>query len=253
MQLYICSSTYMQLHILTIPASPNNKLQYLHPVVLQTKQQLILIDCGYAGTLKELEIAFTENHIALSQLTGILITHHDIDHLGALKELKDRLPALKVYATAIEKPYIEGSKKSLRLQQAEESFDSMPAEYKPWAAEFIHAHKAIAPVEVNDTVPYGVWPLLPAVEIIHTPGHMPGHISFYIDETKTLIAADAVVIENDLLNIANPQFTLNMEDALNSVEKLATYPAQQLICYHGGLLTENIAQQLQALVARYRP
>jgi hypothetical protein len=44
-----------------------------------------------------------------------------------------------------------------------------------------------------------------------------------------------------------------MEDALNSVEKLATYPAQQLICYHGGLLTENIAQQLQALVARYRP
>lgn len=243
----------MQLHTLTISVVQNNLQQYLHPVVLQTKQQLILIDCGYADTLTQLEIAFTEKHLSLSQLTGILITHHDIDHLGALKKLKDRFPSLKVYSSEIEKPYINGSKKSLRLQQAEEMYSSIPQEYKAWAAEFIAAHKAILPVETDDTVPLNkVWPLVPAVEIIHTPGHMPGHISLYLAETQTLIAADAVVLENGLLNIANPQFTLDLQEAIASVEKLATYPVQQLICYHGGILTDDISQQLQALVSRYR-
>ncbi len=243
----------MQLHTLTISVQQNNSEQFLHPVVLQTKQQLILIDCGYAGSLTQLKTAFTEKHLAFSQLTGILITHHDIDHLGALKELKELLPSLKVYATAIEKPYINGSKKSLRQQQAEEMFERMPPEYKAWASAFIAAHQAIAPVEVDETVPLqGSWPLLPGVEIIHTPGHMPGHISFYIPSMQTIIASDAVVIENGELNIANPQFTLDLDEAINSIDKLASYPAKQLICYHGGMLTENISQQLQALAIRYR-
>lgn len=243
----------MQLHTITVPVLQNNNEQLLHPVVLQTKQQLILIDCGYAGSLMQLKTAFTEKHLAFSQLTGILITHHDIDHLGALKELKEHLPSLKVYSTAIEEPYINGSKKSLRQQQAEDMFAMMPTEYKGWASEFIAAHQAIVPVEIDETVPLqGPWPLLPGVEIIHTSGHMPGHISLYIPSLQTLIASDAVVIENGKLNIANPQFTLNLQEAVNSVDKLASYPAEQLICYHGGILTENISQQLQELANRYR-
>ena len=36
---------------------------------------------------------------------------------------------------------------------------------------------------------------------------MPGHISIYVNESRTLIAGDALVIEDKKLAIANPQYT----------------------------------------------
>lgn len=50
--------------------------------------------------------------------------------------------------------------------------------------------------------------------ICFTPGHTPGHISLYFLQSKTLVAGDAVVIENGVLDIANPQFALDLEAAV---------------------------------------
>nr|WP_246027886.1 MULTISPECIES: MBL fold metallo-hydrolase [Paenibacillus] len=81
-------------------------------------------------------------------------------------------------------------------------------------------------------------PWCDGIEIIHTPGHLPGHISLYLPSSKTLIAGDALVIEDGKHNIANPQHTLDLEEAITSVEKLLEYDIKQLICYHGGCFRE---------------
>ncbi len=87
--------------------------------------------------------------------------------------------------------------------------------------------------------------------VIPTPGHTPGHISIYISASKTLIAADAVVLENSEFHIANPQFTLDLEQALVSVKKLLQLDIETMICYHGGVIEDKINQKLERLVARY--
>jgi glyoxylase-like metal-dependent hydrolase (beta-lactamase superfamily II) len=84
--------------------------------------------------------------------------------------------------------------------------------------------------------------------VITTPGHMPGHISIYLKETKTLIAGDALVVENGKLMIANPQYTLDMQKAKESIRKLMSYEIDTILCYHGGVCRENIEDALELMI-----
>ena len=72
-----------------------------------------------------------------------------------------------------------------------------------------------------------------------------------VKENKTLIAADAVVVENGHLEIANPQFTLNLQQAIASVKMMEQLDIETLICYHGGVFEKDIKNQLRSLVAKY--
>lgn len=77
---------------------------------------------------------------------------------------------------------------------------------------------------------------------------MPGHISLYVEMEKVLIAGDALVIENEKLCMAMPQFVLNMQDAQESIRNLQNYDIEKIICYHGGLYTSNIKESLKKIV-----
>ena len=210
-----------------------------------------MVDCGYPGFLPLLEAAAAKHDLSLQHLTGVLITHHDNDHMGALAELKEHYPQIRVYASAEDAPYISGSKKSLRLQQAEDLFPCLPEEQKESALQFQEILKAVRPVPVDETVKEGALSFLPGVEVVLTPGHMPGHLSLYLKEEKILVAADAVVYENGELNIANPAFTLDLPAAVESVKKLRQMEINKLVCYHGGVVETNIAQGLDNLVAKF--
>jgi len=88
--------------------------------------------------------------------------------------------------------------------------------------------------------------------VVHTPGHMPGHISLYLPASRTMIAGDAVVIQEDKLEIANPQFTLDMAEAVRSIERLLSYEIDHLICYHGGVFQGQVKQALEQLHATHQ-
>ena len=77
---------------------------------------------------------------------------------------------------------------------------------------------------------------------------MPGHISIYSREFKTLITGDAMVAQKGELFIANPQYTLDMKEAIKSIEKFLDYDIQQIVCYHGGLVKGDITSILKKLL-----
>lgn len=93
------------------------------------------------------------------------------------------------------------------------------------------------------------FPWCSGLEIISTPGHMPGHISIYVKGSKTLIAGDALVVENGELAIANPQYTLDMNEAKKSITKLLDYEIDRIICYHGGVYDKDIKNSLRKIVS----
>jgi glyoxylase-like metal-dependent hydrolase (beta-lactamase superfamily II) len=242
----------MKVHVLEVKFSFNGKYDVLYPVILEHTHEMILVDCGYAGFLPFIEQAAQVKGLSLRQLTGILITHHDIDHMGALAEFKTRYPHLKIYSSVIEERYISGKEKSLRLVQAENMYDSLPDEYKPGARHFQEMLRAMQPAEVDHIFhENGPLPFLNGVYVIATPGHMPGHISLYLQDSRTLIAADAVVVERGELEIANPHFTLDLLQAIKSVEKLLNLEIDKIICYHGGVVEDNIYSKITHLLSRY--
>ena len=166
--------------------------------------------------------------------------------MGSAAELKSKYPNMKILASEKDEKYISGKEKSLRLQQAESIYDSLPEEQKEWALNFQKTLKSVENVDVDMVLNDGdKFNCCGGVEIIETPGHMPGHISIYIKESKTLIAGDALVIENNKLCMANPQYTLDMKAAKKSIEKLQNYDIEMVICYHGGICNTVIENSLK--------
>ena len=235
-----------KINILEVKFDFNGHQNIIYPVLLEDENELVLIDCGYPHFLNLIEEVASHNGINMGKLSKIIITHHDFDHMGALAAFKRKYPTIEVWASEEDAPYIGGKKKSLRLQQAEGLYDSLPENEKENALAF---HKMIESVEhcnvdryLNDKDYFDVGG---GIEIILTPGHMPGHLSVYHKDSKSLIVGDALVIENGQLGLALPQYTLDIDAARNSVKKFLSYDIDKIICYHGGLYTEDIKSALE--------
>lgn len=226
--------------------SGNGNNSFIHPVILQGDKENILIDCGTSGSLPLLEKEAQKNNFNFSELTKIIITHHDHDHMGALYEIKEKYPHILIVSSLLEKPYIEGEKKSLRLEQAEKIYSTLSEKEKINAEYFHKILKSVKYVSVDITIDGDReldW--CGGIKIVSTPGHMPGHISIYSKKFKTLITGDAMVAENGELFLANPQYTLDMEEAIKSIEKFLEYDIQQIICYHGNVVEGDITSILK--------
>ncbi len=245
--------------MLTVTSVPltftqGNHTEIIHPTIVQTSKSLILVDVGYTATLPQLLSALRQMKVQREQLTAICITHDDIDHIEALAAVANLAPQAAIYAHTLEIPALQGDVPSERLIQARTNLQALKhadAATQQWAASFIAAQEAIERVPITHAVADKTI-IENTLMAIATPGHTKGHTSYYIQATETLIAGDAIVINADsTLDIANPQFTLNIAAAFNSVRKLAMLPIQQLICYHGGILKGNIAAAFEALIQKY--
>jgi glyoxylase-like metal-dependent hydrolase (beta-lactamase superfamily II) len=220
--------------------------------VIQVNNKNYLIDCGYEETFDEFVTALNTLGIFINDLHAIVISHDNSDHLGALHLFKSINKDLLIYCSKIEEPSVSGKIKSERLNQAENILANMPEEYKNSAIEFIEQLKRIQRSEVNLTLKDND-KIEQGLVVINTPGHTKGHISLYIPSEATVIANDAVVIEEDELNIANPAYTLEMDQAIKSVEKIRDLKPEKLICYHGGVMKANLHERLNTLVQKYKP
>ncbi|MCG7406919.1 MBL fold metallo-hydrolase [Paenibacillus sp. ACRRX] len=238
--------------VLNIEFEYQGQQQVISPVLIQDAADTILVDCGYPDFLPKIEEAANRHHISVASITKLILTHHDMDHMGSLAALKRAYPQLTVIAHELEAPYIAGQRKSLRLEQVESTWGELRAEDKPHVEQLMLLLQSNEPAAVDQTVRHQErLPLCSGIEIIHTPGHMPGHMSLYLPASKTLIAGDAVVIQEGGLAIANPEFTLDLEEAVRSVRRLLDYNIEHLICYHGGLYQGNVKQALRALLQAY--
>lgn len=242
----------MNIQTLHIKKEVNGSEVIICPTLLTIKGEHFLIDCGYEETFTELVAALDKLGIAVTDLYMLLISHDDIDHLGAVTLLKAQHPGLLVYCSDVEEASVAGAVKSERLEQAERSLDVLPPEYLPWARQFIQQLQQIKRVKPDGIFTDGEW-IEEELQVIATPGHTKGHVSFYIPEQQTVIACDALVIENKEFEIANPQFTLDLPQALQSVMRIKALKPEKVICYHGGIMQSNVDERLRQLIEKYEP
>ncbi len=212
-----------------------DKRDELHPVVLKDDTACVLVDCGYVGSLTKLEEALRQKEILPEEITHIILTHQDHDHIGAAAAFKRKYPVVRLLASTEEAPYIAGLCKSLRLEQAEQLQKVLPVELQDFGREFCKLLQSVEPVPIDQSLSDGErLPFCGGCEVLLTAGHTPGHISLFLPEFEAIIAGDAIALEEGKPVIANPQFTLDMEKATASMQRLLAHPAKQIICYHGG-------------------
>lgn len=225
---------------LTITMMYGDTEHTVSPTLLWDEQHIILVDCGFIGSLKILESALEKQGLSSNRITGLVLTHHDHDHMGAAAALKRMNPAINIYASAAEAPYIAAQQKPLRLRQAEELQKTLPPEQKAFGEAFCALLRRVEPVAPDYILKDGAhMPWCGGCRVIATPGHTPGHISLLLENDSIIVTGDAIALENGLPVIANPQFTLDMKKATQSLGNLLSMHAKAYYCYHGGIYSPS--------------
>ncbi|MBS4172839.1 MBL fold metallo-hydrolase [Bacillus sp. FJAT-49736] len=219
---------------------------HLNLTLLWDEEMAILVDTGMPGQLSSIQAAMENTGVPFEKLKAIILTHQDIDHIGSLPEILQACDwKIDVYAHELDKPYIEGSKHLIKADPdkiSKEAWDSFP---EPMKALYLNPPKA----KVDHVLEDGqVLPYCGGIEVIFTPGHTPGHISLYLQESKTLITGDAMVISNGNLQGPVQRNTPDMETALQSLGKFVDYDIESVICYHGGYSNDNVQEQILKIV-----
>jgi glyoxylase-like metal-dependent hydrolase (beta-lactamase superfamily II) len=210
----------------------------IHPTLVWNHENVILIDTGYQG----------QAGVSFEQLNRIILTHHDIDHIGGLASiLKGHSGPIDVLAHADEAGFINGARVPLKLEQLSFNVNALPAEMKSFYEKLGLAFQN-ARAEVNTTLADGqILPYCGGISIILTPGHTLGHICLYLLRTKTLIAGDALRVDEGNLFRASPFTNYDTAQSIQSLQKLTDYDIENVICYHGGLYTGNANQRIAQL------
>lgn len=208
-----------------------------HPVLIWDDKEVVLLDCTLPGKLELLEQAMAHTGFAPKDVTTLIITHQDMDHVGCAAEIRNF--GAKLLAHEVEAPYIQGDATPVRLADAEaeirksgnpglEQLEYLEQNKKAVAASFVPVDNLLRDGELLE--------LVGGIRVIHTPGHMPGHISLHILRHNIIVAGDATISENGVLKGPNPQFTKpeNMPEANESLQKLLALNPQKILCFHGG-------------------
>lgn len=186
----------------------------------------VLIDAGlpgFAGQIKKkAEALFGPG----AQPDAIVLTHGHFDHTGGLDSLLQQWAEVPVYAHPLELPYLTGK-------------SSYPPPDPAIGGGLIAYSSFIFPIGPDNfgdrvrAIPAGGQiPELPGWQVVHTPGHAPGHISLFREDDRTLIAGDAFVTtnQNSAIAVATQReefhgppayFTCDWAAARQSVQTLA--------------------------------
>ncbi len=220
----------------------------IHPVLISDEADgATLVDAGYPGLFPRLRQAIERAGVPLHQLRRVILTHQDWDHTGTLPDLLAAGPGILVCAHRLEKPYIEGTLPDYKLtpEKIAARIAALPPEMRPGAAA---TFAALPNAPVGRTLEDGE--LLPwhgGLEIIHVPGHTPGNICLYLKSHRLLIAGDQLRVVDGALAGPAPEHTPDMPAALASLQKLAAYDIDTVLCYHGGPYGPDANSRIAAL------
>ena len=206
-----------------------------------------LVDTGTPGQLPAIQAALGEIGLKLSDIRRIIVTHHDLDHIGSLEALVAASGA-EVLTSQAEIPYVQDGQRPQKFPPADKVDELMA--HMPEGMRQMMKNPPVVKVKVDRVLSDGeVLDIAGGVRVVFTPGHTVGHLSLYVQGDGVLITGDALASEDGQLTGPNPQYTPDLPEAVRSVQKLAQIPAKVVLTYHGGLVDQDAALQLNRVAA----
>jgi len=186
-------------------------------------ETITIVDAGLPDSDAEILNAVSELGRTESDVSDIVITHADPDHIGGLARLVERTGAT-VWAGEHEANVIEGLAPP-RSGETQRS-GAVDRRFRP-----------------GDTLP-----LNGGIETVPSHGHTAGHVSLFLPGERILIVGDALNNREELTG-SSPQNTADPELARQAVGTLAKLRPESIVFGHGPSLVGGAADRLDALAA----
>ncbi len=219
-----------------------------------------LIDAGIP-TSAPLIRSWAEKHFGKPPI-ALVLTHGHFDHVGAAKSLAEQWQ-IPIYAHPLEFPYLTG-KQSYPPPNSGAGGGMMALLSPLYPRDPIDLGERLHALPSGSTEALAELPEMPGWQVLHTPGHTPGHVSFYRPYDRTLIVGDAfcstkpesffeaALMQQPELHGPPAYFTSDWTAAKHSVLQLAQLEPVTVALGHGKPLSgPAVAAELQQLAARF--
>ncbi len=215
----------------------------------------VLIDAGLPGWAADIFAAAEARFGAGSRPEAIVLTHGRIDHAGsalALAEMWD----VSIYAHRLEIPFLIGRSPYPPPDPTVGGALAFLSRFFPRLSRNLGARLRELRTPKVPGAPNWVW--------FFTPGHSPGHVSFFRDSDRVLLAGDAFATVNmdswsGLLTgrrqLSRPPapFIIDWQAACASARELATLRPNVVGCGHGVPSSDSdLPERLEDFAKRFR-
>ncbi|MFA1821879.1 MBL fold metallo-hydrolase [Virgibacillus oceani] len=217
----------------------------------------VLVDAGLPNAAEDIKSFVYDRFGKDSRPAAIILTHGHFDHVGGLADLIDEWD-VTVYAHEIELPFLQGEKDYPEPDMSVEG--GMLAKISGlYPNEAINLGDRVKALPEDNSVPE-----LEDWEWIHTPGHTPGHVSFYRKSDSLLISGDAFITvrQDSFYNVLNQEeevngppryLTTDWKLAYESVKALEALRPHIVVPGHGSAMEgEDLTEGLRRLVDHFQ-
>ena len=219
-------------------------------VVIRDEKGLICLEVGGGGeeNIGQTLALFEQEGLNVTDVHTAIISHTHADHMGAIAYFCERVPGLTVVDHEVDAPYM---KDNTLLNRAFDA-DLVAKHFPGHEFDILDFYAAFCPISEThpdrnvlegDVLTCGAY----AFEVIHTPGHHPGHISLYEPSEKILFVGDMVGMEVPFYTPSSG----GAEGYLASMEKYLALEIDLIIPSHGELV-ENARAVIEAAAGKVR-
>ncbi|HEY3549771.1 MAG TPA: MBL fold metallo-hydrolase [Gaiellaceae bacterium] len=216
---------------------------HVHAFLLESGGELLLVDTLFEGDARLVLDAVRQLGRSPTEIKRIAITHAHRSHLGGLAALK-RITGATVYAHRWEADIVAGDRRAQAVSIVpHQSIKLIPFQLGLWLDRPRHT-----PCPVDELLDEG--DSLGPLQVMHSPGHSPGHLTFWWPERRFLIAGDGIATWPDLC-AGWKVFNLNHVQHKASLGRLASFEPLTVGVGHGEPIVEDAADRVRRLAESY--